>query len=192
MDTREGQQQKQHDHDPPGLRLWERAEQVRLARGWSKTELAERMGMGRVTYDRLRTQENKPQAKTVRRVADAIGISHTEAGVLAGLIEQPASRMEQVLTDAIAGHLRGVPSEAERHVRALREAGQESGKTLGDVLVLAGLAEPDELKVTRKDPVVEELEDDPELPDDIKKEFLDGYRRLRAEVAARVRECHTD
>jgi transcriptional regulator with XRE-family HTH domain len=185
---REGQQ---HDQGPPGRPLWERAEAARIAGGWSKGQWAERIGIGRVTYDRLREQDNKPLARTVNKIADAIGISHTAAGVLGGLIEQPSSAMETALRDATADHTSSVRGDVAQHLQALRQASREQGKTLGDVLVLAGLAEADELKMTPQPAgpdSVTRTEQDPDIPDEIKQTLLDGYRRLVAEVADSVRK----
>ncbi|GAA3441024.1 helix-turn-helix domain-containing protein [Planomonospora venezuelensis] len=163
MQKREGR----HDH-APGRPLWERAEQIRVERGWSQEELAERAGIGRVTLARLKTQANKPQARTVNKLADAIGISHREAGILSGLIgieAQTAGFMLDADTDLSRRSI--IEPDAARHIQTLREAGRSLGRTLGDVLVLTGLAEPEELRLSN-DPLVRELVNDPELPDDVR------------------------
>jgi nucleotide-binding universal stress UspA family protein len=39
----------------------------------------------------------------------------------------------------------------EQQLNALRKAAEEAGRTLGDALVIVGLAEPDELRLTEND-----------------------------------------
>ncbi|GGK93780.1 hypothetical protein Ppa06_61970 [Planomonospora parontospora subsp. parontospora] len=73
---------------------------------------------------------------------------------------------------------------------ALSEAGRRTGRTLGDMLVEGGYVSPLELALTprRPDPVVEELEGDPDLPDEVKQRMLEGYRALRQEIAESLRK----
>ncbi len=73
---------------------------------------------------------------------------------------------------------------------ALRETGRRLGRTLGDLLVEGGYVSPLDLALTprRPDPVVEELEGDPDLPDEVKQRMLEGYRALRQEIAESLRK----
>ncbi|MFC4063054.1 hypothetical protein ACFOWE_32650 [Planomonospora corallina] len=75
------------------------------------------------------------------------------------------------------------------HLDVLREAARRTGRTLGDMLVEGGHASPADLVLTprRTDPVAEELEADPDLPDEVKQRILEGYRALRQEIAASLR-----
>lgn len=177
--------QGRHD-GPPGRPLWQAAERKRVAEGWTKLELVERIGIGRVTFDRLQTQENPPIARTVKKIANAIGLDVFEAMKLSGLDDSEA---DIALTNPDGTRtyveVKHYSPEVERTLAGLREAADKLGRTLGDILVLTGLAGPEELKLTEND-VVREIEND-DLPDDIRQEFLDGYRRLKEQVAESAR-----
>ncbi|MBG0830554.1 helix-turn-helix transcriptional regulator [Planomonospora sp. ID67723] len=180
MKQREGR----HDH-APGRPLWDRAEQERVRRGWTQEELADRAGISRVTFMRLKTQATSPRATTVNKLADAIGVSHEEAAELAGLVDQSVRGTMDVTLPSITGSLEGIAQQADpetaRRIQALRDAGRALGRSLGDVLVFSGLATPDDLRLSQ-DPLVEELVNDPQLPDEVRDHLKDTYRRLRARV----------
>ncbi|MET7333313.1 hypothetical protein [Nonomuraea sp. NPDC005650] len=150
---------------PPGRPLWLAAEQQRAKEGVSKFDWVAQIGIGRRSYDRLAIQENKPITRTVKKVAARIRMSYEDAMRLANLTppDAQADSAVDVVVQGRAGviRMRGRAGEihvqvkhfqrplAEQQLDALREAGEETGRTLGEVLVLTGLAEPEELKVTR-------------------------------------------
>lgn len=47
-------------------------------------------------------------------------------------------------------------------------------------------------RLVPKENAVREIENDPDLPDDLKEQFIDGYRRLRREVAEAARKRSRD
>lgn len=177
--------QGRHD-GPPGRPLWQAAERKRIAEGWTKTELVERIGIGRVTFDRLQTQENPPIARTVKKIANGIGLDIYEAMRLSGLDDISAD-VAMTNLDGTRTYLqvKHYSPEVERTLAGLRETADKLGRTLGDVLVLTGLVSPEELKLT-EDEIVREIDND-DLPDDIRQEFLDGYRRLKEQIAETAR-----
>jgi transcriptional regulator with XRE-family HTH domain len=151
MSTSEGQ----HDRTP-GRPLWLAAERKRVAEGWTKGELVQRAGIGRVTYDRLESQSNPPIGRTVKKVADAIGMDYEDALRLAG------HGTEEVGTTAAAAPLTRVMwpgsdgvirleihdfdhDTVAMHIRSLRDAADAAHLTLGETLIITGLATAEEL-----------------------------------------------
>lgn len=180
-------EQGRHD-GPPGRPLWQAADRHRVEKEWSKGRLVKEIGISRVTFDRLLTQENPPWGRTVKRIADVIGMDYEDAMVLAGHPRGSISATLPALTGSFAGStpVRAISDvDIRAYLLQLRAYARERGQTLGDVLVTSGLAEPEELKLT-EDEIVREIEND-DLPDDIRQEFLDGYRRLKEQVAESAR-----
>lgn len=64
-------------------------------------------------------------------------------------------------------------------------------RSLGDVLVQRGIRAPEELTrsdQTRHDPIVSEIIDDPEIPDDAKDRMLAAYSDMRKQIFDAVKE----
>lgn len=59
--------------------------------GMTKTELRKRTGVARSTIDSWATQATPPQARTVNKVADALGIDRVEALRLAGILDETSA-----------------------------------------------------------------------------------------------------
>jgi transcriptional regulator with XRE-family HTH domain len=72
--------------------LWRRIEDERLSRGWTKTQLAERSGLSRSTYNDLQRTSRAPLPRIVHAFADAVGLDRTEAEQLAGLRPRTAGQ----------------------------------------------------------------------------------------------------
>ena len=173
----------EHDQDqgrqagPPGRPLWLAAERARRSQGVGKFDWVKKLGIGRRSYDRLEFQENPPITRTVKKIADVIGMDIDDAMDLVGYqtTAAPDSGADLVVQGpggvVLVQVKRFRRSEAERQLDLLREAGEEAGRTLGDVLVLTGLAEPDELKIARNDQAAGEIAND--LPDDVKQRIPD-------------------
>ncbi|MFE3449664.1 hypothetical protein ACFXJ8_12080 [Nonomuraea sp. NPDC059194] len=147
----------QHDRTP-GRPLWLVAERTRGAEDLSKVDWVKKIGIGRVSYDRLATQPNPPILRTVKKIAAAIGMDLQQAMSLAGHGQEPESVAEAVLTriiytvpgSPIRLDIRGFDHEAtERQLTALREAAEAADLTLGETLVITGLAEPEDLALSR-------------------------------------------
>lgn len=155
-----------HEHGPPakapGRPLWLAAERVRVSEGISKIEWARQLGIGRVTYDRLYDQENPPIARTVKKIADRIGIDAEQAMNLAGLSTDDQGVDVVVIRDGRhimiqAKHIQR--RVVEQQLDALRKVAAEAGKSLGDILVVTELAAEQELELHRDDRVVSFGED---------------------------------
>lgn len=145
--------------DPPGRPLWLASEEKRVREGWTKIQLAARAGIGRMTYDRLESQENPPHARTVKRLAEAIGMPYVEAVRLSGLVDSPDTDDHPEPTDyeiisalVTAPPKKRVPlavtSETRNAVQTLRKQAREADLSLGEFLVAARLAEREELDST--------------------------------------------
>ncbi|TYB50271.1 hypothetical protein FXF51_56955 [Nonomuraea sp. PA05] len=149
-------QERERRVEPPGLPLWRAAERKRAEEGVQKFEWIAQIGIGRKSYDRLTTQENPPITRTVRKIADRIGMAYTDALRLIGQTlddSPPADSGADLIVQGPKGRiLLQVKDyrreEAERQIQVLRKAAGEAGKTLGDALVIVGLAEPEELRLT--------------------------------------------
>lgn len=77
------------------------------------------------------------------------------------------------------------------HLDRLRDVANRTGRTLGDVLVAAGLAEPGELASTSprpRDPLVEQIAADDQIPPAIREKLIEGYLDLRAKIKASLEE----
>ncbi|GAA3158548.1 hypothetical protein GCM10010466_56630 [Planomonospora alba] len=120
---------------------------------------------------------------------ESAGTAPSPAGpsALGSAAAAPASAAAGTVREAAGA---GVDAEALRaYLDIFRETGRRTGRTLGDMLVAGGYASPQDLALTlrRPDPVVEELEGDPGLPDEVKQRILEGYRALRREIAESLR-----
>lgn len=145
--------------EPPGLPLWRASERKRAEERVDKYVWVKEIGIGRKSYDRLTYQENSPIVRTVGKIAARIGMPVDEAMRLAGLDDlaaAPADSGADLIVQGPRGRIllqvKGFQRPAvEQQLDALRKAADESGRTLGDALVIVGLAEPDELELTRDD-----------------------------------------
>lgn len=169
------EQGRRDDTPPPGRPLWAAAERARVAAGTSKVDWTREIGIGRVTYDRLFDQENPPIARTVKKIADKIGIDYEHAMRLAGLGDN-----DDGVVVAQAGRVKVIQAKkfqrslVEDQLNILRQVGAKSGRTLGDILVTTSLARKDELEVTdRKDEIVAVDDNNPIFT----VEFLSTHRR---------------
>lgn len=70
---------------PPARSLYDRVEEIRMREGWSKIQLARRLGLDRGTIEKWKTQPRVPLASTVRDVSERLGIPLDEALALAGV-----------------------------------------------------------------------------------------------------------
>jgi transcriptional regulator with XRE-family HTH domain len=69
-------------------------EKMRLERGWSQNELAERSGLSKQLISALKTEGSKPRAKTVRALALALGCDPLE--IDPNYSHSPASREKKM------------------------------------------------------------------------------------------------
>ncbi|GGL56437.1 hypothetical protein [Planomonospora parontospora] len=120
-------------------------------------------------------------------VAGAVVPPVSPAGSAVGVPSVPSAPGDAALEAPDAGVDRGM---LRSQLGALSRAGRRTGRTLGDMLVEGGYVSPLDLALTprRPDPVVEELEGDPDLPDEVKQRMLEGYRALRQEIAESLRK----
>lgn len=77
--------------DGPARPLYDAVEETRIRRGWTKVQLARRLGMNRGTVENWKTQPRPPQPGTVRAVAERLGLDPDRALRLAGIlpVEEP-------------------------------------------------------------------------------------------------------
>jgi transcriptional regulator with XRE-family HTH domain len=123
---------------PPALPFYERVEQIRLERGWTRVKLARTAKVSRGTIDNWKSQPRAPLAPTVTEVADRLGIDRDEALRLAGITR--AAQGEADATDA-GGRL--VPAEGEEEPDDTNEFGLGSEPPFPEgQLNAAGLATP--------------------------------------------------
>lgn len=169
------EQGRHDDTTPPALPLWRAAEEKRLAEGVGKFDWVASIGIGRRSYDRLALQENRPITRTVKKIADRIGMPYQEAARLAGLTDDEGldvviNRDGRRIMIQAKTFQKGV---VEQQLNILRQVGAEVGRTLGDVLVMTGLASEEELEVADREERVAFKDDDPLFT----MEFLSTYRR---------------
>ena len=81
--------------------LWAAVEDERLSRGWTKTRLAEHIGLPRNTLNNLQDSPKPPLPRTVHTIADALGLDRTEAETLAGLRPGPRADSDISARDAV-------------------------------------------------------------------------------------------
>lgn len=158
----------------PGRPLWLAAERVRVAEGLSKVDWVKQLGIGRVTYDRLYDQQNPPIARTVKKIADRIGLDVDAAMQLAGIgvddgIDVVVIRNGQHIMIQ-AKHLQR--SAIEQQLNTLRQVADKAGRSLGDILVRTELANEEELELHREEQVVA-VSEDPFFT----VEFLSNYQK---------------
>lgn len=148
-------------NENPGRPLWLAAERARAEQfgGMDLTRFVAKLGIGRTTYARLRTQRERPIMRTVQKIASGIGMPIEEAMRLAGYGQPPTPAQHATARPgviSIAARVGTVhveardfdPTVAGRQIDALRAAGRDTGRTLGDMLTATGLAEPEELRLT--------------------------------------------
>ncbi|WP_219471571.1 hypothetical protein [Nonomuraea rhizosphaerae] len=149
---------------PPGLPLWLAAERARVAAGAGKQQWAKTLGIGRVTYDRLTTQASPPIARTVKKIADVIGIDIDEAMRLAGLAGETPNMDVVVIRDGrhIVIQAKHIKRQiVEQQLDLLRRIADEAGRTLGDILVVTELAGVEELELHQEEQQVVNTSEDP-------------------------------
>ena len=61
---------------------------IRLGRFWSQAELARRTGLSKLTITQLEAGERAPYGQTVRRLAEALGVSPHDLALPEELAEQ--------------------------------------------------------------------------------------------------------
>jgi transcriptional regulator with XRE-family HTH domain len=72
---------------PPARPLWVRIAEIRTKRGWTWVRLERELdGVSRSTVDKWKVAPRSPQASTVNKVANRLGIDHVEALRLAGIL----------------------------------------------------------------------------------------------------------
>ncbi|GEM_PF-1513382 len=95
----------------------ENLRRLRLERFLSQAELARRAGMHAITITRLEAGDRAPTTRTVRALADALGVEPRD---LAAPNEVAAARM--------LGRRRGRTMERRKSVRDLGEGGSTGGE----------------------------------------------------------------
>lgn len=104
----------------PAYLLYERVMREMALRGWTKIELARHADVARSSVDKLATQPRPPQAATVNKLADVLGIPRPEALELAGILTARAAAA--VPEPSVSAH--GVvsqPSEADPRPQLVAE-----------------------------------------------------------------------
>ncbi|MGA5764514.1 hypothetical protein [Nonomuraea bangladeshensis] len=157
------EQGRHDDTTPPGRPLWAAAERARVAEGASLIDWTKRIGISRMSYNRLASQENPPIARTVKKIADTIGLDYDEAMRLAGVAGERGSGDIIVLHDRRRTLIQAKDFQratVNRQLDILRKAGIEADRTLGDMLVITGLATEAELQTTGRQDQAVAVDDD--------------------------------
>ena len=102
--------------------------------GMTKTDLRRRTGVARSTIDSWATQATPPQARTVNKVADALGIDRVEALRLAGILDDAAAG-EPPLTalDAFERHVLDADLPYADKAAAIRRHREQAREQLADL-----------------------------------------------------------
>lgn len=102
--------------------------------GMTKTDLRRRTGVARSTIDSWATQATPPQARTVNKVADALGIDRVEALRLAGILDDAAAG-EPPLTalDAFERHVLDADLPYAEKAAAIRDHREQIRRQLEDL-----------------------------------------------------------
>src|SRR5690606_212650 len=84
--------------------LWAYVEAERVRRGWTGVQMAQHLGLPRNTIARLKSATARPQASTVRAIADGLGLDYERAAQMAGLLtpdrpERGINAREAILRD---------------------------------------------------------------------------------------------
>ncbi|WP_327088568.1 helix-turn-helix domain-containing protein [Nonomuraea sp. NBC_01738] len=151
-------------------------------REWTQTQLEKASGVSRSTVDSWQFQPRPPRVATIRSVASAIDLDLSEALRLAGY---PESRIPQEVTVAAPtpAHSPAKTALADT-VRELRDEAEREGRSLGELLVRYGLAQPEELAVPDAlppDPIIVEIQESSDISEETKKTLI----RLHLENRAR-------
>jgi transcriptional regulator with XRE-family HTH domain len=129
---------------PPALPLWNCVEGIRIREGWSKVQLARRLGMDRGTISNWQTQPLPPLASTVKTVAERLGIDHEDALRLAGVVTPPmtpsdaVARADEVIAERVPDKLSEVIAEVREHIgdeaadRIIEAIRNKAGERQGD------------------------------------------------------------
>ncbi|GAA0970089.1 hypothetical protein GCM10009555_018380 [Acrocarpospora macrocephala] len=159
--------------------------EIMKAANLNPTGVGELAGRDRTTAHRWLKGKNQPNVDAATRFARAIVVRHPELADLvsrflaaAGYPEgnPPPERASALMTEG----------DAEREaIERLRVSATAGGKSLGEILVERGLAEPKELKISdqvRGDSVVRKIEQSPNIPDDEKNDILKDLAELRRQT----------
>lgn len=99
---------------------WVRASRESLRPAVSQEECAHRIGVSQAAWAKYETQSGQPKRETVKKIANALGVSHTEALSAAGYQSVPmdvpaelATIWQSVPRERQAGFLRAVRSMAD-------------------------------------------------------------------------------
>lgn len=80
--------------------LWEYVDRWLYQQRMTQKDFVARTGVSAMTLNRLKTQSRPPKAETVQAIADAVGLDHDEAGILAGRL-RPTAEQAPSVRDAI-------------------------------------------------------------------------------------------
>ncbi len=107
----------------PGRPLYDHVVELLNRQGKTKTWLAQRAGVSRVTIENWTKQPKPPQSATVLAVADALGIDHDKALRLAGLLPNephpllgPDADLTKVPSDELVAQIGRLAAELRRRI----------------------------------------------------------------------------
>lgn len=113
---------------PPALPWWKHLEALRLEKGWTRSQLAQRAGVARSTVDGWKTNPRPPLVTTITEVADRLEIDRRDALRLAGLTAPATSPPTEGVGDETA------TDRLERLWREYRDDPGERGTVLRELL----------------------------------------------------------
>lgn len=109
--------------------------QLRLERGWSQQDVADRVGLTKVTISQYETGKRKPSFEMIEALAEAF---HVDMNYLLGFtdkIQKPAGDE----TDPAANKFLGVTLEEIDLVEAWRHADEQTKRIVAYALKLGGM-----------------------------------------------------
>ncbi len=136
-------------HSTPARPLYDRVEEIRIARGWSKTQMANAIGRDRGTIENWRTITKPPTVGVLRDVAEALGLDYDELLELVGIRRSTGKPTTAEKLDAAEDRLDALEDELERRLAIAtvqeKQVAQEAAQSaqLGVLRALQGDLEQD-------------------------------------------------
>lgn len=114
----------------PARPLWERIQIALAGKGWSASRLERESGVPRQTVARWKLKPGRPQAGSVKQVAEALDLNLEEALRLAGILTPDTDARVRELEAALDAQ-RQRNTELEEELEQYRSERRDEGKRQG-------------------------------------------------------------